>query len=182
MTRMPTLRLIGAQPQSTFTEVRHVYKIETVSMKMRTRQKICCSNHERNTKSTKPNPSALQQPGNKVINTTEQIMTTEEARKASKCPSHVLNTNPVWLKPPCPMEALVIYDIEHSLKPTDVTNHFSGYPITKLGAELWTCYGNGGTKEVQGEGSTMFRFSQSRRAGRCCLEEGQIPVLLYWKL
>ena len=132
-------------------------------------------------------------------------MTTAEAKHALRQPSHVPNTNPVWLPIPCLLEPFTIYDIEHSLKPTDVTNHFSGYPITKLGAELWTCYGNGGQKEVvalAGEdteeekkkndqrwsnsssrsSATVFRFSPSRRAGRCCVEEGQIPTLFFWKL
>ena len=31
------------------------------------------------------------------------------------------------------------YDIEHNLSPTDVTNYFSGAPITLTLADSWTC-------------------------------------------
>ena len=31
------------------------------------------------------------------------------------------------------------YDIEHNLSLTDVTNYFSGAPITLMVADLWTC-------------------------------------------
>ena len=109
-------------------------------------------------------------------------MNTAEAKAATNSPTHVPNTNPVWFRHPCVLEPCTIYDLEHNLKPTDVTNHYSGYPITKLGAELWTCYGKGGLEEITADNGTKFRFSPSRRAGRCCVEEGQIPTIYFWNL
>lgn len=70
------------------------------------------------------------------------------------------------------------YDVEHSICPTDLEYHFSGAPFTLLGADLWTCYGSINQKTK----GNFFNFSSvgERRAGRCCLEQGQIPYFLFW--
>ena len=75
------------------------------------------------------------------------------------------------------------YDVEHNLLPTDVTNHYSGFPITQLGADLWTCYGSNESNTLEFE-SGFMKFSSvgDRRRGRCCLEQGQLPYLMYWPL
>ena len=46
------------------------------------------------------------------------------------------HTMTVFLDKPLLIEANQDYDIEHNLIPTDVTNHFSGAPITLMGADL----------------------------------------------
>ena len=51
------------------------------------------------------------------------------------------HTMTIFLDKPFLIETGQDYDIEHNLIPTDVTNHFSGAPITLQGADLWTCYG-----------------------------------------
>ena len=79
------------------------------------------------------------------------------------------------------------YELEHNLRPTDVINHFSGWPVTVTGAEVWTCCGIGGEDRVTSHKVTFF-FSESSgspRSGgrsRCCLREGQIPYLRFWRL
>ena len=92
-------------------------------------------------------------------------------------------------------------------QPTDVKNFFSGWPITRLGADLWTCYGRPKGTELTPTWSNTYgldgyervtiplstsdsrthpefglEFSAAtRRQGRCCLEEGQMPFFLLWK-
>ena len=91
----------------------------------------------------------------------------------------IANTTTIWLERPIWLERGVSYDIEHSLRPTDVKNHFSGFPFTVAGAELWTCFGRSIDPLVD-EG-VAFSFGKSSQGGRCCLEEGQIPFLKFWK-
>ena len=71
------------------------------------------------------------------------VMNTEEAIKVAKkkFPNKVKHTMTVWFEEPVILERNVGYEIEHNILPTDVENHFSGYPITTLGADLWTCSG-----------------------------------------
>ena len=88
------------------------------------------------------------------------------------------HTMTVFLDKPLLIEANQDYDIEHNLIPTDVTNHFSGAPITLMGADLWTCYGK--RYEKDHKGFFDFKSVNERRRGRCSLEEGQFPYLLYW--
>ena len=45
----------------------------------------------------------------------------------------------IFLDKPFLIETGQDYDIEHNLSLTDVTNYFSGAPITLMGADLWTC-------------------------------------------
>ena len=92
-------------------------------------------------------------------------------------------------------------------QPTDVKNFFSGWPITRLGADLWTCYGRPKGTELTPTWSNTYGLdgyeratiplstsdsrthpefglefsSATRRQGRCCLEEGQMPFFLLWK-
>ena len=111
-------------------------------------------------------------------------MNTEEGRKLvkKKIPNKVKHTMNVWLDDPVLLEKNVVYEIEHNILPTDVQNHFSGYPITTLGADLWTCHGSIKTSIVTSY-ETQFAFSDPLGiAGRSCLWEGQIPYLRFWKL
>lgn len=117
-----------------------------------------------------------------LVASTEIVKTTDQARREARCKGgRIANTHFVQLKGPCTLESGTNYTIEHSLKPTDVTNHFSGYPITNLGAELWTCYGIGGQAE-QTSSRVKFFFSPGNRGGRSCVEEGQLPFLHFWIL
>ena len=101
-------------------------------------------------------------------------------------PGHIPHTETVWLKDQrCVLVPGENYELEHNLRPTDVINHFSGWPVTVTGAELWTCCGSGGEDRVTTPGGTAFFFSQSTLTGgrsRCCLREGQMPYLRFWKL
>ena len=111
-------------------------------------------------------------------------MNTEEGRKLvkTKIQNKVKHTMNVWLDAPVILEKNVGYEIEHNILPTDVQNHFSGYPITTLGADLWTCHGSTKTSLVTSCG-TQFTFSDPLGiTGRSCLWEGQIPYLRFWKL
>ena len=109
-------------------------------------------------------------------------MTTEEAKSEVKSGKKLLpNTKLIPLSPPCVLESDILYDLEHTLRPTDVTNHFSGYPITSLGADVWTCYGIGGENEVKVRNVT-FRIGNSQRGGRSCFLEGQLPFFVFWTL
>ena len=73
------------------------------------------------------------------------------------------------------------------MRPTDVRNHFSGWPVTVIGADLWTCSGKApdGKLSVEADG-VLFTFAESRLpavgGARSCLEEGQLPHLWFWKL
>ena len=117
----------------------------------------------------------------------EQTMTTADARRAIRDPGHIPHTMTVWARDQrCILRPGEDYELEHNLRPTDVINHFSGWPVTVTGAEVWTCCGSGGEDRVTSHGVTFF-FSESTssRGGgrsRCCLREGQIPYLRFWKL
>lgn len=90
------------------------------------------------------------------------------------------HTMTVFLETPLGMTKGQSYDLEHNLIPTDVTNHFSGFPFTLMGADLWTCYGS----KIEKQSKAPFQFSSvgERRRGRCCLEQGQIPYFQFWPL
>ena len=88
------------------------------------------------------------------------------------------HTMSVLLKQPLILKNGQKYDLEHNEMPTDVTNHFSGFPITHLGADLWSCYGL--RKELFDFGFMKFSSVEDRRRGRCCLEQGQFPYFIYW--
>lgn len=116
--------------------------------------------------------------GQLVINN-EQIMNTQEARTYAKSPL-VIESHTIPIHFDCPMlvKPSIAYDVEHNLLPTDVTNHFSGAPLTLMGADLWTCYGS---KIITNDDDIFeFRTVEERRRGRCCFEQGQLPYLLYW--
>jgi hypothetical protein len=121
--------------------------------------------------------------GDQMLTSAVVVVDTAKAREEAKAPGRIPNMSPVWLMPPCELEAssTTEYSVEHSLMPTDVTNHYSGFPITKLGAELWTCYGDGGRDREEVAG-VKFSFGASSRGGRCCLGEGQLPLLYFWPL
>ncbi len=109
--------------------------------------------------------------------------TTREGREAVRkrstfYPRHTASV--VFEKPFPVLEADRDYDLEHGLYPTDVENHYSGFPFTRLGAELWTCFGDGGNASQTVE-DVQFRFSPCPRKGRDCLVQGQIPFFLFWK-
>ena len=87
------------------------------------------------------------------------------------------HTMSVLLKQPLILKKGQKYDLEHNEMPTDVTNHFSGFPITHLGADLWSCYGL--RKELFDFGFMKFSSVEDRRRGRCCLEQGQFPYFIY---
>ena len=112
------------------------------------------------------------------------VMNTEEAIKLVKIkfPNKIKHTMTVWFDEPVILENNIGYEIEHNILPTDVQNHFSGYPITTLGADLWTCYGSTKTPTLIAN-NIQFSFSDTFAiTGRSCLWEGQIPYLMFWKL
>jgi len=143
------------------------------------------------------------------ISETSLTMTTDQARKAvkSRPPEYPAHTMALYLKKPIVLEPGISYEIEHNLQPTDVKNFFSGWPITRLGADLWTCYGRPKGTELTPTWSNTYGLdgyeratiphstsdsrahpefglefsSATRRKGRCCLEEGQMPFFLLWK-
>jgi hypothetical protein len=116
-----------------------------------------------------------------VVAHAEATATTADARRMLSEVGHIPNTCTVWLGDVCVLEANERYDVEHNLWPTDVRNHFSGWPITVIGAEVWTCYGKGGGPEVITNG-VRFTFGQSTKGRRCCFEEGQMPFFWFWKM
>lgn len=118
---------------------------------------------------------------NKLISQIVDITTTAEARATTRKKDHIKNMDIMRLNQPVVLERDVWYDMELVIYPTDVTNHYSGYPITRCGAELWTCYGKGGKTNMKSHG-VKFSFGASSRGGRSCLSEGQIPWLLFWPL
>ena len=75
------------------------------------------------------------------------------------------HTMTIFLDKPFPIESGQDYDIEHNLIPTDVTNHFSGAPITLQGADLWTCYGRRSDENCEGNESHVENelFSKSSK-------------------
>ena len=111
-------------------------------------------------------------------------MNTEEGRRLvkKKIPNKVKHTMNVWLDDPIILEKNVGYEIEHNVLPTDVQNHFSGYPITTLGADLWTCHGSTKTPVVTSSDAQFLFSDPFGITGRSCLWEGQIPYLRFWKL
>ncbi len=118
----------------------------------------------------------------------EVTMTIEQARRElrrdkERIRARIPNTYTMWFKRPPRLEAREVVDLRHNLSPTDVSNHFTGAPFTVLGAELWTCYGSTpeGRTTFRSHG-VEFRFAKSALKGRCCLEEGQMPYLRFWKL
>lgn len=119
-----------------------------------------------------------------LVGDTEVIVSNSEAKTLAKDPKRRLkNAFDIDFRKPIPLSPALTYDLEHSLIPTDVTNHYSGWPITRLGAELWTCYGRRAYEGSTCEASKVkFEFAESSQGGRCCAEEGQIPYLLFWRL
>ena len=115
-----------------------------------------------------------------LIATQSVIINTAMARanvlQKESMPDH---TRTVFLNQPLSLTHGVKIDLEHNLMPTDVTNHFSGQPYTLMGADLWTCYGSAIPEAREND---FFSFSSvgSRRRGRCSLDEGQIPYILFW--
>ena len=116
---------------------------------------------------------------NKII-----IVNTEQARVLArkKFETKVKHTMTVWLDEPLLLKNNVAYELEHNILPTDVQNHYSGFPITTLGADLWTCHGITKTPTSVSNEIT-FTFSDPMfRSGRSCLWDGQIPYFMFWKL
>ena len=72
------------------------------------------------------------------------IMNTEQTKTEARRPGRVVHTMIVWFERPPFVERNEAVEVEHNLMPTDVTNHFSGAPITLLGADVWTCFGDSG--------------------------------------
>jgi hypothetical protein len=118
-----------------------------------------------------------------LVATQTVIMDTAQARIES-LRAIVPHTTTVAFERPPILELGQAYDIEHNLLPTDVTNHFSGAPITIMGADLWTCYGSQEDNTNSCLFSSWFKVSScmERRRGRCCVENGQLPYILYWPL
>ena len=105
------------------------------------------------------------------ISEAESTTSTEEARNlvrkrdSSIFPPH---THTIYFPRPYPLlEKDLEYRLEHNLRPTDVLNHYSGAPFTKLGAEVWTCLGNGGNPRIEvedfGINFNFFCIGQSQR-------------------
>ncbi len=118
---------------------------------------------------------------NHLVGSDTCIMSTDETKKLALL-ARVMHCFTVSFDTPCLLEGDKMYDLEHNLLPTDVTNHYSGAPITNLGADLWTCWGTAiDASELK---ATRFQFSscKDRRRGRCSLSEGQIPYVFYWPL
>ena len=67
-------------------------------------------------------------------------------------PHHIPHTAPLKLPQPVRLERNAHYDLEVVFYPSDVTNHYSGYPITLTGAEIWTCHGRGGKLRLRYHG------------------------------
>ena len=120
----------------------------------------------------------------KLLSDQIHIVNTEQARTLArkKFANKVKNTMTVWLDEPIMLNNNVSYEIEHNIFPTDVQNQYSGWPITVLGSELWTCYGT--TKSPSSVSNEItFTFSDPVfKSGRSCLWEGQMPYFMFWKL
>ena len=121
-----------------------------------------------------------------LISSKSVTMNTEEAKilVKKKKQNRLTNTMTIWLDD----EAVILhknatYEFEHNITPTDVVNHYSGWPITTLGADLWTCYGIAKSFMVESHGTNfMFQEPFGLKSGRSCLAEGQIPYFIFWKL
>ena len=112
-----------------------------------------------------------------------QIRTNNHIIKKNALKAMFKHTFTVFFEKPLILRNGGKYDVEHNLLPTDVTNHYSGFPITQLGADLWTCYGSNENNTLESEfGFMKFSSVGDRRRGRCCLEQGQLPYLMYWPL
>lgn len=85
-----------------------------------------------------------------------------------------------FLEDPLFMNQDEAFDLEHNILPTDVTNHYSGFPITLTGADLWTCYGSMDESDQKYNPFWTFGSSIERRRGRCSLQSGQFPYILFW--
>ena len=112
------------------------------------------------------------------------IMNTEQSKQLAKlkCQNKIKHAMTVWLDTPILITDNQAYEIEHNVLPTDVEYHYSGWPITTLGAELWTCYGSTNSPLLVSNDIT-FSFSEAAfKTGRSCVLEGQIPYLMFWKL
>ena len=72
------------------------------------------------------------------------IISAEEAKKLAKqkFQNNIPNAMTIWLDEPVLMLNNIPYEVEHHLVPTDVVNHCTGWPLTTMGADLWTCYGS----------------------------------------
>jgi len=116
--------------------------------------------------------------GEHLITQQTSITTIQEARKNVKEKGHIKNIDSLLLEAPVYLQRDSWYDLELNIFPTDVTNHYSGYPITTCGAEIWTVFGENGESEYQCCG-TIFRFQESAKSGRSCFLEGQIPGILF---
>ena len=115
-----------------------------------------------------------------LISTQTLIQNTQDARSFALSNDVITpHTMTVFMEKPFTVEAEEKYDVEHNLVPTDVTNHYSGAPITLMGADLWTCYGSSAAENGK-LGIFQFFTVGERRRGRCCLYQGQIPFILYW--
>ena len=111
-------------------------------------------------------------------------MNTEEAKiiAKQKVQNKIPNAQTQWLDEPVLLMNNRPYEVEHPVLPTDVVNHYSGWPVTNLGADLWTCYGSTNSPIVKSD-KTMFTFSEPLlKPGRSCVMEGQIPYLIFWRL
>ena len=108
----------------------------------------------------------------------------EEAKKLAKqkVQNNIPNALTIWLDEPVLLINNMSYELEHHVVPTDVVNHYSGWPVTNLGADLWTCYGSTNSPIVKSD-KTIFTFSEPLlKSGRSCVMEGQIPYLIFWRL
>lgn len=122
--------------------------------------------------------------GKEEVGASEDVTDTVASRREARRSDHIPHTTTVCFRRPCVLSTGVAHDIEHRVFPTDVVNHYSGWPVTRLGAELWTCYGeNGGATQVEtGRHGATFCFAESARGGRSCLAEGQLPLLWFWPI
>ncbi|XP_059091697.1 uncharacterized protein LOC131887181 isoform X1 [Tigriopus californicus] len=118
--------------------------------------------------------------GNLVANQ-KSIWSTKNARRYARSQKPMPNTYPVFFGTPCLLTKGQAYLVEQSIQPTDVQNHFSGWPVTILGAEIWTCHGDQGSQLIETVHQVQFEFMESER-GRSCHSEGQMPYLLWWIL
>ena len=134
--------------------------------------------------STPQNENNRKNNSEKLLSNQIVIVNTEQARKLArkKFVNKVKHTMTVWLDEPLLLNNNVSYELEHNIFPTDVQNQYSGWPITVLGSDLWTCYGT--TKSpLSVSNETTFTFSDPLfKSGRSCLWEGQIPYFMFWKL
>ena len=119
-----------------------------------------------------------------LISSKSITMNTEQAKTLAKLkiPNKIQNTMTMWLDEPMVLLPSIAYEVEHNILATDVVNQYSGWPITTLGADLWTCHGST-TSPITVSNKITFTFSEPLfKTGRCCLWEGQIPYFRFWRL